>query len=432
MLTPHATPLPGFPAGLDSAETAAIPRPPGSSPPRLACSDPFRYLRRFQQFAPLLAFDVHFLQPSESTSDHRVVIDGRELLSYSSYNYLGYSGDPRVSAAAKSAIDRYGTSVSASRLVAGERPLHRELEREIAALIGAEDSLVFVSGHATNVTALGCLVGPKDLVLFDVLSHNSIQQGIRLSGAKSLPFPHNNVQAIDTTLARQRSQFERVLIVTEGVFSMDGDIAPIPALCEVKRRHNAFLMVDEAHSLGVLGRTGRGVVEHFGLEARDVDLWMGTLSKTLASCGGYLAGDRELIESLRYGVPGFIYSCGITPPNAAAALESLRWMQQEPDRVSRLQANARYFREQAGRAGFDTGLSTGTAVVPIVLGSSLLSLCVAHDLFERGVLVHPLFYPVVPERSARLRFFLTAMHTPGDVEQTVQALSEALRDANAG
>ena len=396
------------------------------APPRLTASDPFQGLRYYEQILERNGMSVHVLQSCDGVVGHHAEIEGRNYLSFSTYNYLGYSGDPRVSLAAKEAIDRYGTSVSASRLVAGERPVHRELELAIAGLIGAEDSIVYVSGHATNVTTLGCLFGPKDLVLYDVLSHNSIQQGIRLSGAAAYRFSHNNVQQVDTLLQRWRGGYERALIVTEGVFSMDGDISPVPELVEIKHRHRAYLMVDEAHSMGVIGPTGRGISDHFQLNAADVDIWMGTLSKTLASCGGYVAGTRELVKSLRYAAPGFVYTCGISPPNAAAALAAVRLLQQEPERVRQLTENVSLFKSLAHRAGLNTGVSNGSAVVPVVLGCSLTCLFAAHLLYERGILVHPLCYPIVPQNAARLRFFLTALHTPDEIQTAVKATLEAV------
>jgi 8-amino-7-oxononanoate synthase len=214
-------------------------------------------------------------------------IGGREYVNYSSYNYLGLCGHPAIGKAAKDAIDRYGTSASASRLVAGERPIQRELEEALAAVYGVDDCVVFVSGHATNVSTIGCLFGPKDLIVHDSLAHNSVVEGARLAGAVRRSFPHNDLAALDALLADVRGQFERALIVVEGHYGMDGDTADLPALVELKRRHGCFLMVDEAHALGVLGPTGKGLHEHHRVPGRDVDIWMGTLSKTLAGCGGY-------------------------------------------------------------------------------------------------------------------------------------------------
>ncbi|MCB1480568.1 MAG: aminotransferase class I/II-fold pyridoxal phosphate-dependent enzyme, partial [Rhodobiaceae bacterium] len=253
------------------------------------------------------------------------------------------SGDPDVSRAAIKAIETYGTSVSASRLVSGERPFHRELEQEIAGWIGVEDSIVFVGGFVTNEDTIGHLLGPDDLVVYDSLIHASVQQGALLSGARAHPFPHNNLDALDNILQRQRKQARRTLIVVEGIYSMDGDIPDLPRLIEMKERHAALLMVDEAHSLGVLGKTGRGIAEHFGADPKAVDLWMGTLSKSLASCGGYIAGSSDLVNYLRRTAPGFVYSVGISPANGAAALAALRKIAKTPERVETLRQRTRLF-----------------------------------------------------------------------------------------
>jgi 8-amino-7-oxononanoate synthase len=222
--------------------------------------------------------------------------------------------------------------------VSGERGVHRDLERALARAYGVDDAIAFVSGHATNVTVIGHLFGPRDLILHDALVHNSVLQGVKLSGAHRLPFPHRDTTALDAILADQRRQFERVLIVVEGIYSMDGDYPDLPRLIEIKRRHRAFLMVDEAHSFGVMGARGLGIREHFGVDGADVDIWMGTLSKTLASCGGFIAGEMALIEHLKFLAPGFLYSVGMPPPTAAAALAALECMLAEPHRVAALQA----------------------------------------------------------------------------------------------
>jgi 8-amino-7-oxononanoate synthase len=351
-------------------------------------------------------------------------IEGREYLNFSSYNYLGLCGHPAVNKAALEAIGRYGTSSSASRLVAGERPIQRELEEALAELYGVEDCIVFVSGHATNVSTIATLFGPRDLVIHDSLIHNSVLEGIKLSGATRRSFPHNDTQALDAILADIRGQFERVLIVVEGHYSMDGDIPDLPALINIKRRHGCFLMVDEAHALGVLGQTGRGSFEHHGIDPKGVDIWMGTLSKTLAGCGGYIAGSRALVELLKYAAPGFVYSVGIAPPLAAASLAALKLMLKEPERVARLQENGRLFLKLAQEAGLDTGTSQGFAIVPVITGSSLKAAKLSNALFERGVNVQPVIYPAVEERSARLRFFLSAMHRGQDLQNACKSLQE--------
>ncbi|AXY41433.1 aminotransferase class I/II-fold pyridoxal phosphate-dependent enzyme [Halomonas sp. JS92-SW72] len=377
---------------------------------RLGLSDPF--------------FKVH-----EGIAGATSRIDGRDCLNFASYNYLGLSGDPRINQAACDAVARHGTSVSASRMVAGERPIHRELEQAIAEAYQAEDAVAFVSGHATNVSTLGHLMGPRDLILHDEYIHNSALVGAQLSGARRIAFPHNDPDALEALLARHRHQFERTLIVIEGLYSMDGDVPALPRFIEIKRRHRAWLMVDEAHSFGVLGQHGLGLREHFGVASEAVDIWMGTLSKSLAGCGGYIAGSRALVEMLRYLAPGFLYSVGLPAQVAAPALAALRLMRQEPERVARLHEISRYFLERARALDLDTGHSIGAAVVPVIVGSSPLAARLSHALYDQGINVQPILHPAVPEQSARLRFFLCCDHTPQQVDTTLDALVTALKEA---
>jgi 8-amino-7-oxononanoate synthase len=386
----------------------------------------YQQIRIIKEGAAKLGIDSPFFRVHDGIAGSHTQIAGRDYLNYSSYNYLGLNGDPRVSAAAHAAIERYGTSVSASRLVAGERAVHRELERALAEAHGVEDCLVLVSGHATNVTSIGCLLGTKDLVVHDALIHNSVLQGIQLSGAKRMVCPHNDWRALDELLKEHRTRFERVLIVVDGIYSMDGDFPELPRYVEIKRRHRAFLMVDEAHSFGVMGSTGMGIAEHFGVAGGDVDIWMGTLSKALASCGGYIAGEAALVEYLKFAAPGFLYSVGMAPPVAAAALEALRILRAEPGRVTDLQARGQLFLERAREAGIDTGRSAGFSVVPAIVGSSVKAARLANAMFSRGIEVQPIMYPAVEEQAARLRFFLSSQHRPEDIETTVTALAEEL------
>lgn len=384
----------------------------------------YQQLRLLNDGAARIGIDNPFFKLHEGIAGSTTCINGREYLNFSSYNYLGFSGDPVIAEAAKLAIDRYGTSVSASRPVSGERSIHRHLERALAETYGVDDAIVFVSGHATNVTVLGHLFGPKDLILHDALIHNSVLQGVQLSGARRLSFPHNDWATLDTMLIEQRRHFERVLIVLEGIYSMDGDFPDLPRFVEIKHRHRAFLMVDEAHSFGVMGQNGFGIREHFGLNGRDVDIWMGTLSKALAGCGGYIAGESPLVEHLKFLAPGFLYSVGMSPPVAGAALAALESMQHEPERVKRLQERGRLFLQKAQAAGIDTGLSTGLAVIPAILGSSLKAARLSEAMFQRGINVQPILYPAVPEKSARLRFFMSCQHSNAQIEQAVQVLIE--------
>jgi len=373
----------------------------------------YRQLQLMTEGAARLGLAPPFFKAHEGIAGARTRIAGREYLNFSSYNYLGLNGHPQVSAAARAAIERYGTSVSASRAVAGERPLHRELEQALAAAYGADDAVVFVSGHATNVTLIGYLFGPRDLVLHDELIHNSTLQGIALAGAQRRPFAHNDPQSLAAALAQERRRFERVLIVVEGIYSMDGDFPDLPRLIEIKRRHRAFLMVDEAHS--------------FGVAAHEVDIWMGTLSKALAACGGYVVGSRALVEHLKYLAPGFLYSVGMSPPVAAAALAALERLRLEPERAATLRARGARFLEAARRAGIDIGTSAGISVIPAILGSSIRAVRTSQALFERGINVQPILHPAVPEKQARLRFFMSSEHRESEIEAAVEALAATLK-----
>jgi 8-amino-7-oxononanoate synthase/acyl carrier protein len=371
-----------------------------------------------------------FFKVHDRVASNTTVIGGREMINFSSYNYVGMSGDPVVAAAARAAIDRYGTSVSASRLVSGETGLHRELERGIADFIGVDDAIVFVGGHSTNETTVGHLFGPGDLILHDALAHNSIVQGSILSRAQRRPFPHNDWRVVDKLLADLRGDYRRVLVAIEGVYSTDGDIPDLPRFIEVSKRHKAFLMVDEAHSAGVLGPHGRGIGEHFGVDPRDVDLWMGTLSKSFGSCGGYIAGCRAMVEYLKYTAPGFVYSVGISPANAAAALAAIRLLTGEPERVASLRERARLFLALARSRGLNTGLSHDSPIVPVILGDSLHCLRLSQAMFDRGINVQPILYPAVEERAARLRFFITASHTEEQIRHSIDVTAEEVERIN--
>jgi 8-amino-7-oxononanoate synthase len=381
-----------------------------------------REMALIRDAAASLALENPFFRAHEGIASAHSVIAGREVINFGSYNYLGLNGDPRVQAAAKAAIDRHGVSASASRMVSGERPLHGALEAALAAHYQAAAALVFVSGHATNVTVIGHMMGPRDLIVHDAAIHNSCTEGARLSGAKRVSFAHNDWRAAETALADARRGARRALLVIEGHYSMDGDIPDLPRFIEIARRHDAWLMVDEAHALGVVGARGHGVHEHFGIDPNEVDIWMGTLSKTLSGCGGYIAGNASLIEWLRHSAPGFVYSVGLAPALAAAAMESLAILRAEPARVTRLQANAALFLKLARDAGFDTGLATPHAIIPVILGSSIAAARYEQKLFERGINVQPIIYPAVAEKAARLRFFLSSEHSEVDISATIAAL----------
>ena len=366
-----------------------------------------------------------FFRAHEELAADTTRIGGAEYLNFSSYNYLGLNGDPRIKAAAHAAIDRYGVSASASRVVSGERPPHAALEAALAAHYGTEAALCLVSGHATNVTVIGHLMGPRDVILHDAMIHNSCLEGARLSGAKRIAFAHNDPQAAERELAAAGRGAARALIVIEGHYSMDGDVPDLARFIEVARRHDAWLMVDEAHSIGVLGPAGRGIFELQGVDPAGVDIWMGTLSKTLSSCGGYIAARRQLIDWLRHTAPGFVYSVGLAPVLAASALESLRVMAEEPWRVARLNANAARLRDALRARNLDAGASAGHAIVPLMTGSSIRAGRLSAELFARGVNVQPITFPAVPERAARLRFFVSSEHTEAQIDRTAGIVADA-------
>lgn len=408
--------------------TQAVRPPAAKEVKRLAFADLPEYsdYKTQRAVADMLGIDVPFFRTHEARAGATATIDGRTLINFGSYDYLGLNGDPRVQQAAKDAVDRYGISASASRVVAGERDIHRRLEKRIAEVIGVEDAVVFVSGHATNVAAIGTLLRPNDLLVYDSLIHNSILVGAKLSGCARRPFPHNDLDALEALMADHRGRHERVIIAVESHYSMDGDTPDIARLIDIKERYGAWLMVDEAHGLGVLGRHGRGIAEHAGVDPHAIDIWMGTLSKTLAGCGGFIAGDTALCEFLKLTAPGFVYSVGLPPPVTAAAIASLDVMMTEPERVAKLNANARFFLECAQAAGLDTGTSEGRAIVPVMVGDSIRATALASRLLDRGINAMPILYPAVPEKAARLRFFLSSEHTQEQIRTAIAATAEEL------
>ncbi|PRY36816.1 8-amino-7-oxononanoate synthase [Umezawaea tangerina] len=365
----------------------------------------------------------------EGYNSGRTTVGGVRVVNFAAFNYLALSNHPRVREAAKAAVDRYGTSASATPLLCGETPLLEELTTGIADFLGTEAAVVFAGGHATNVATVGHLFGPPDVILHDQWIHDSVVRGCVLSGARRQPFPHNDWGALDQRLRLVRDRHRRALVVVEGVYSQDGDIPDLPRFVEVAKRHDAMIMVDEAHSVGVLGATGAGIGEHFGVDRADVDLWMGTLSKALGSLGGYIAARGPVVEYLRYTTPLHIFSTGISPANAAAALEAIRVIRDEPERVARVRELAEFLRTAARARGLDTGVSRESAVVPIVLGDWEVTMAVSNALLAAGVNVMPIGYPAVAQDQCRLRFFANADHGEDDIEYALDRVVEAIRTA---
>ncbi len=422
---------------IGSLSAAAKPEAPQSTPPPSTGATDFQNLPGYKELklqrsmAALAGLDNPYFRLHEAAAGATTIIGGRKFTNFSSYDYLGLNQHPEVRRAAHEALELYGTSASASRLVAGERPVHRALEQALAEHYGQEDCAVFVSGHATNVSAIGAILGPKDLIVHETLAHNSILAGATLSRAERKFFPHNDLDALDALLSAHRGRFERALIVVEGLYSMDGDIPDLPGLIEIKRRHNAWLMVDDAHGLGVLGARGYGLFEHFAADPRQVDIWMGTLSKTLAGCGGFVAGSTALVEYLKCFAGGFVYSVGLSPPLAAAARAALAVLHRESGRVERLHQISRYFYEAAKARGWDTGPSIGSAIIPLMAGNSVCAVALSQKLFEREINVQPIIHPAVPERAARLRFFLTSEHSTAQIDTALAAIEDAMQEIDS-
>ena len=384
---------------------------------------------RMVEMAREMGMDNPLFRCHERAAKATTVIDGREYINFSTYDYLDINTHPEITQAVTNAAERFGTSAGASRLVGGERPPHRELERALADFYGVEDCIAYVSGHATNVSTLGFLFGKRDAIFHDGLAHNSLLQGARLSGATRFSYNHNDCDALEKLLEEKRQEFKHAVIVTEGLFSMDGNIPDLPRIIALKKKYDCMLLVDEAHSLGILGQYGHGAREYFGIDPHDVDMWMSTLSKTLCGCGGFICGSHELVEFLKYGSSGFVYSVGIPPVIAQACLTALNILKREPERVHKLQHISQYFLHYAQSKGLDTGAAQGYAVIPVIIGNSWVTGFLSQALFKRGIYVMPISFPAVKEGTARLRFFISAAHTEEHVQKALDAVVEEIPHA---
>lgn len=368
--------------------------------------------------------DLYFYnQPIEEIlGGARVKVQGREMGMYASYSYLGLLGHPRINAAAKAAVDKFGTGTNGVRLLAGSLAIHTELEETIAAFIHAEAAITYSSGYVTNLTVISTLMGRGDYVISDKLNHASIVDGCLMSGAEFRRFKHNDMQELERRLQQVPGEAAR-LVIADAVFSMDGDVLKLPQTVELCRKYNAWLMVDEAHSLGVLGRTGTGIEEHFGL-GDVIDIKMGTLSKTIPSVGGYVAGKQELVQYLRHASRAYIFSAALPPAQVAAANAAFKVILEEPWRVEKVNANAAQFTQGLKSAGFDTLLTT-TAIVPVVCGSDERAYLLTRECQHKDLFVLPVVSPAVPEGLARLRATVTAAHEPVEIEHALAILQAA-------
>jgi glycine C-acetyltransferase len=350
-----------------------------------------------------------------------LVVDGKRVLNFCSNNYLGLANDARLKHAAHNAIEKFGVGPAAVRSIAGTLSLHVELEQRLAKFKGVEAAITFQSGFNSNGAALPALVGKEDVIFSDELNHASIIDGARLSGAKIVRYAHNDAEELETRIL-ETGDYRRALIVTDGVFSMDGDIAPLPRIVEVAERHDLMLMVDDAHGEGVLGRGGRGIVDHFGMHGR-VDVEVGTMSKAFGVVGGYIAGKKEIVEWLHQRGRPFLFSSAVPAADAAACLAAVDILEESTELVDRLWDNARYFKTEMQRLGFDTGVSE-TPITPVMLGDAKLATDFSRALFDNDVFAMAIKYPTVPQGKARLRVMISAAHARDDLDKGLEAFAK--------
>ena len=351
-----------------------------------------------------------------------LVVDGKNVLNFCSNNYLGLANHPKIVEAAKEATNKYGVGPAAVRSIAGTMDLHVQLEQRLAKFKGAEDVITFQSGFTANLGTISALVGKEDVIFSDRLNHASIIDGCRLSGAKIVAYEHNDPSALEDAIKEHASNYRRALIVTDGVFSMDGDIAPLPELYEVAKKYDILFMVDDAHGEGVLGKGGRGIVDHFGLHGK-VDIEVGTMSKAFGVVGGMVAGDKVIIEWLRQRGRPFLFSSAVTVPDAAACLAAVDLLEESTELVDRLWSNAKYFKEEMKKLGFDTGVSE-TPITPVMLGEAPLAQQFSRELFEECVFAMSIGFPTVPKGKARIRVMISAAHDNDDLGKGLDAFEK--------
>jgi glycine C-acetyltransferase len=349
-------------------------------------------------------------------------VDGKNVLNFCSNNYLGLANHPRIVEAAREATKKYGVGPAAVRSIAGTMDLHVQLEQRLAKFKGAEDVITFQSGFTANLGTISALVSKEDVIFSDRLNHASIIDGSRLSGAKIIPYEHNDPSALEDAIKDNASSFRRALIVTDGVFSMDGDIAPLPDLYEVAKKYDILFMVDDAHGEGVLGKGGRGIVDHFGLHGK-VDIEVGTMSKAFGVVGGMVAGDKVIIEWLRQRGRPFLFSSAVTAPDAAACLAAVDLLEESTELVDKLWANAKYFKAEMKKLGFDTGVSE-TPITPVMLGEAPLAQQFSRELFEEGVFAMAIGFPTVAKGKARIRVMISAAHDNDDLGKGLDAFAK--------
>ena len=392
-------------------------------------TDPLAFLS--DQLNELKAKGTHFrLRVLDDEQAALCTFDGKKVINLASNNYLGLTTHPKLREAALEATRKYGVGSGAVRTIAGTMKIHMELEEKIARFKNVEACVVFQSGFTANAGTVSAILGKEDFIISDQLNHASIIDGARLSRAKILVFEHKNIADAEAKLASVKDQPGRKLLITDGVFSMDGDIGAIPSLCDLAEKYGASMMVDDAHASGVLGRTGRGTIDHFNVHGR-VDIQVGTLSKAIGALGGYVCGTRELIDFLYHRARPFLFSTSHPPSVAATCIAAFEVLEQEPERIAKLWENTRFFKKELGLLGFDIGgrntPASETPITPIIIGDGKLTMDFSRELFKEGVLATGIAYPTVPEGKARIRTIMTATHTKEELEQALEVLENVGR-----
>jgi len=386
-------------------------------------------MQKFKVPAELKQAGIYpYFRPIEENYDTEVMIKGKRVLMFGSNSYLGLTNHPKVKEAAKKAIDRYGTGCSGSRFLNGTSKLHIELEERLAAFSGKEAVLIFSTGYQTNLGVVATLTGRHDYIMLDAMNHASIIEGSRLSFSKVFKYEHNDMEALEHQL-RTTNQHCTKLIVVDGIFSMEGDMADLPVIVELAKKYHATVMVDDAHSLGVLGKRGEGTAAHFGL-TDDVDLIMGTFSKSFASLGGFIASSAEIINYLKHHARPLIFSASIPPPAAGAALAALDIIETEPEHIQNLWKNVHYMNKALKSLGFDLGTSE-TPIIPIFIRNDLQTFLITNELLQDGVFVNPVVSPAVPSDSSLIRLSVMATHTKEQIDIAIEKIYKATKKIQA-
>src|SRR5204863_3683930 len=395
-------------------------------PTQTARANPLSYLT--DQLNDLKAKGTHFrLRVLEDEQASICTFDGKKVINLASNNYLGLTTHPKLREAALEATKKYGVGSGAVRTIAGTMRIHMELEEKIARFKNVEACVVFQSGFAANAGTVSAILGKEDFIISDELKHATIIDGARLSRAKILVFRHKDIAHAEEQLASIKDQPGHKLLITDGVFSMDGDIGPLPALCELAEKYGSIMMVDDAHASGVLGRNGRGTIDHFNVHGR-VDIQVGTLSKAIGALGGYVCGSRDLIDFLYHRARPFLFSTSHPPSVAATCIAAFEVLENEPELIEKLWENTRYFKKELGTLGFNIGgkntPASETPITPIIVGEGRLAMEFSRELFKEGVMATGIAFPTVPEDKARIRTIMTATHTRDQLEQALSVLKK--------